>query len=201
MARGPRAGSGRPTTSHGKAETLERPQYGFKALVGWPGLSHPRSLLSKEICAHIGHTVWSGCEPFVVLPAAGTYALPSAQELTVAHDTSEFIATVASLVGATAALIAAAARAVSLWKREDWSIIGVFPARLINLKDSSLLHEHRTGLSIQNILAGLAVWKSKRTPWDVHPTTTCAKILCRRNVQPSPPDKLEMALLPPAPIR
>ena len=33
-----------------------------------------------------------------------------------AHDTSELIATVASLVGATAALIAAAARAVSLWK-------------------------------------------------------------------------------------
>ncbi len=118
-----------------------------------------------------------------------------------AHDTSEFIATVASLVGATAALIAAAARAVSLGKREDWSIIGVFPARLINLKDSSLLHEHRTGLSIQNILAGLAVWKSKRTPWDVHPTTTCAKILCSRNVQLSPLDKLEMALLPPAPIR
>ncbi len=33
-----------------------------------------------------------------------------------AHDTSDFIATMATLVAATAALIAAAARAASLWR-------------------------------------------------------------------------------------
>ena len=61
----------------------------------------------------------------LVIPISRSYSgaggprhpsLRPAQELPVAHDTSELIATVASLVGATAALIAAAARAVSLWK-------------------------------------------------------------------------------------